>query len=494
LLENCKSMDLGAFPQEIKDHIFATAGGGKFDRPSEFFVVLGRTSQSSITKPVSSFSKNEVLVRGYPVGGTLYVTEFVKLNPDKTCCATSPSELFEDSSVNQFGGHLSWRRDTAEFAYGPHTKDEWARSLCTDNPVTFAAFKVSDHLKRLMKNSGSSQMYAPAANENAFYCTWQGDIYTNATREDDQLQVARYSMYDINKLYLKSPNLAHLRREVQHELIMASRMPGYALQRIANARAIRTKTGSTKMLLQLNKSTKFEVGVPIIATLPIMAKMCVPRNRELPRTITDEPELMNRICISREKWFACVPAKLMLKQYQDYLKRKHPGLTEEIAKYDLSIDELIQRAIDTRQRIIPRVADNEGVVTNDHLDDDALLPQNISAGRHVVREEQFFKPILGTAFTQIAVILNFVMCEHGAPYKDMTNPAVLEKLMMWSMRTKIAEKYGLGSPSLRRVEPGMALRSRAGKVVPAAASSSSDTGGEAPAPKRKSRLSMLSGK
>lgn len=487
-------MDLGTLPQEIKDHILGTAGGAKFDRPSEFFLVIGRTSQSSITKPVSSFSKNEVLVKGYPVGSTLYVTEFVKLNPDKTWNATSPSEQFMVNGVNQLLNHLSWRRDTEEFAYGPHTKDEWARSLSTDNPMAFAAVRVSDLLKRLKKFSGNTQMYSPAADSNSFYCTWNGEIYTNATKEDDQLQQARYSMHDINKAFLKTDNISHLRRHVGQELIMASRMPEYALQRIPNARVIRTKTGSTTTLLQLNKGTKFEVNTPIIATLPIMAKISVPRNQNLPKQITDEPELMNRICISREKWFACVPAKLLLKQYQDYLKRTHPNLTEEIAKYDLSIDELIQTAINTRQRIIPQIADNEGVVTNDQLDDNALLTENINAGRHVIREEQHFKPILGTAFTQIAVILNFVLCEHGAPYKDMTNSEVLDKLMMWSMSTRNEDKYGLGSTSLYRVKPGSALKARAAKVLPAAASSSSDNGGQAPAPKRKNRLNMLSGR
>ena len=159
-------MDLGTLPQEIKDHILGTAGGAKFDRPSEFFLVIGRTSQSSITKPVSSFSKNEVLVKGYPVGSTLYVTEFVKLNPDKTWNATSPSEQFMVNGVNQLLNHLSWRRDTQEFAYGPHTKDEWARSLSTDNPMAFAAVKVSDFLKRLEKFSGNTQMYSLAAEAN----------------------------------------------------------------------------------------------------------------------------------------------------------------------------------------------------------------------------------------------------------------------------------------------------------------------------------------
>lgn len=478
-------MDLGALPQEIKDHILATSGGGKAG-PSEFFLVIGRTSQSSITKPVSSFSKNEVLVKGYPIGSTLYVTEFVKLNPEKTCNATSPSEM---SMSNE-----SARRDAEEFVYGPHTKDEWVRSLSTENPMAFAAIRVSDHLKFLKIRMGGTQMYLPAAKANYFYCTWNGDIYTNATRDDDQLQQARYSMHDINKAFMKTDNLGRLRRLVQQELIMATRMPDYALRRIPNARVIRTKTGSTTTLLQLNKGTKFEVNTPIIATLPIMAKISVPRNENLPKEITDEPELMNRICLSREKWFACVPAKLILKQYQDYLKRTHPNLTEEIAKYDLSINDLIQMAINTRRRIIPEVSDNEGVVTNDHLDDNALLTENINAGRHVIREEQHFKPILGTAFTQIAVILNYVLCEHGAPYKDMTNAAVLDKLMMWSMSTRNADKYGLGSTSLHRVKAGSALKPRAAKVLPAAASSSSDNGGQAPAPKRKNRLTMLSGR
>ena len=55
------------------------------------------------------------------------------------------------------------------------------------------------------------------------------------------MQHARYSMYDINKAFIKTDNLSRLRRQVTQELVMASRMPEYALQRIPNARVIRTK-------------------------------------------------------------------------------------------------------------------------------------------------------------------------------------------------------------------------------------------------------------
>ena len=132
-------MDLGTLPQEIKDHILGTAGA-KFDRPSEF--PRHRTHQpEQHHKTGIVLSKNEVLVKGYPVGST-HVTEFVKLNPDKTWNATSPSEQFMVNGVNQFLNHLSWR-GTPRGAYGPHTKDEWAGRF-TDNPMAFAAVKVSD--------------------------------------------------------------------------------------------------------------------------------------------------------------------------------------------------------------------------------------------------------------------------------------------------------------------------------------------------------------
>ena len=97
------------------------------------FLVMGRTSQSSITKPISSFQRTKCLSRAI-LSEALYVTEFVKLNPDKTWNATSPSEQFMVNGVNQLLNRLSWRRDTQEFAYGPHAKDEWARSLSPTTP------------------------------------------------------------------------------------------------------------------------------------------------------------------------------------------------------------------------------------------------------------------------------------------------------------------------------------------------------------------------
>ena len=187
-----------------------------------------------------------------------------------------------------------------------------------------------------------------------------------------------------------------------------------------------------------------------------------------------------------------MPAKLLLKQYQDYLKRTHPNLTE-IKKYDQH-RRVGLTAINTRQRIILEVADNEGVVTNDQLDDNALLTENINAGRHVIREAQHFQPILGTAFTQIAVILNFVLCEHGAPYKDMTNSEVLDKLMMWSMSTRNEDKYGFGSTSLYRVKPGSALKARERPRCCRLQQVAAQTMALPPAPKRKNRLNMLSGR
>ena len=293
------SPTLEGMPEEVRQHILTHVSGLA---PVDFYVVTATEQQASISKPITALNGTDVVVRGFPVGPTLYVTEVVPMLADQP----PGSALSPDSPAG-----LKLRQyTTPDPSSTPLVR--WALEMYSNNLEELADSLADTSLRghRLVRNTtprGSHASREISEKGHFLLVTPDGQLYLNASSEEDAVTAKRYYVHELSCSRITGRDMGAVRIGAINEKHRVEDDPKSSFLRIPNGRAIRTASGSTKKLLKLNSTFGIEVDVPIIATLPILSKIRVHTPDRMLPVLREDPTMVGRIGLETNKWLACVP-------------------------------------------------------------------------------------------------------------------------------------------------------------------------------------------
>jgi hypothetical protein len=461
---------LGGMPEEVRQHILTHVSG---PAPIEFYVVTATEQQPSVSKPIAGLNGQDVVVRGYPIGPVLYVTEVVSL-VDGQPPGSAP--LVESLAARALGADPNGPQASATQTV------PWALEMSSTSLFELTTKMLHARSPRLgpagrpgWPNPRESALAAELGADHFLLTTPDGRLFLNATEEEDNVTRARYDQHELSCSRITGRDMVAVRRAAKRQFENVVEDPKSSFLRIPSARAIRTGGGATKKLLQLSSTFKVTVDVPIIATLPILSKLEVPTH-PLPSALREDPVMSARIGLETNKWLACIPVEWVHQQIQMNsgvesftLADRIEAVRNKVAASALNAEpEDHQRFLRcSAGRLLPRHtpsarsrnslapgADGQLVMAD-------ILAHSAGDGsaRIEPQEPRRHHQIAGTNFKTLAAALVCSFFDReNAVVTDITDPERVRRLLAKADRPSFQTQYGLRSSLMSAVKPGEAMR------------------------------------
>lgn len=460
------SPTLEGMPEEVRQHILTHVSGLA---PIDFYVVTATEQQANVSKPIAALNGTDVVVRGFPVGPTLYVTEVVPILSDQPPGSALPPDWPAGRKLRQY--------TTPNPSSTPLVR--WALEAYTDDLDALADSLADTSIRgrRIVRDTTPRKSIGAREISEAGHfllVTPGGQLYLSATSEEDAVTKKRYDLSELSCSRITGRNMAAVRLAAVNERHRVENKPESSFLRIPNGRAIRTASGSTKKLLKLNSTFAIEVDVPIIATLPILSKIRVPTTDDMPTALREDPTMVGRIGLETNKWLACVPAEWVHHQQGEALNASPFTLADRIEAVRRKVEASARdnepqehaRYMNRASRVLARSrpAASRNVLTPGS-DGQLVMADVLAQGEgdtrvHDERDEPWSqRHIFGTSFRTLAPALVCTFFDReNTVVTDITNPERVRQLLAKAERSDFQAQYGLRSSLMGSVKPGEPMR------------------------------------
>lgn len=441
-----------SLPEEILDRVFKFNGGeGKNDGELDFVLTTATLRNcSEPTIPLQSTSvERDVIVRGVPVGGVLYVTKVYGLLPEGTYCPTRASPGRGDSDVEKQEWYGCIRREKDSKPLNPNDVNH--QPVVFDDGLAQDAWPIGPSGKRVATKWAGR--YGSASYTHLFWADdWTRALYISSTKEDIKDVVRQHKLrgltdinaeFDTNDIKSKMMSRLQTRCNWRSEDITGSQAAAFL--RLPNGRVNRAAGHKgSKLLLGLCKNLKIYLKNEVIATLPIMSRISMPSPND---ELLNMNEIKHHLQVDHDKWFACVPIDWVF-AWQSKLEGFAPFGERTFSK----VDSLKER-IDAMN--VGSEGDNGLNVPNTVA---KLIkrktPSNAMLSRDPIQTHAEQKMFEGTSFEKAAAMLNAVFIAHGGSAFNLHDPECQEQLLQRAEQTRFFMKYRPGGPLLRDVPRG----------------------------------------
>lgn len=473
-MQSADEATLSGLPDEVRQHILTHVSG---PAPIAFYVVTATEQQPSVSKPIAGLNGQDVVVRGYPVGPTLYVTEVVSL-VDGQPPGSAPTA--ESLVARALGANGPNGPNGASGAHHRVHTTPWALEMFSGSLGLLATairgcVPWQGSSLRPPANLRESHVAVELGTEHFLLATPDGRLFLNATEEEDAVTKERYDMQELSCSRITGRDMPAVRRAAKRQADTIMEDPKSTFLRIPSARVIRTGDGATTKLLQLNRTFKVTVDVPIIATLPILSKIEV-FNPAMPSALREDPVMSARIGLETNKWLACIPVEWVHQQIQmnsgvdsftledriEAVRRKveASALSAEPEDHERFLKHSAGRLL---PRHVPSLGTRNGLVPGE---DGQLVMADIlanDAGHTTVRDgdkqPRLRHQIAGTNFKVLAPALVCTFFDReNAVVTDITDPERVRQLLAKAEHPNFQKQYGLRSSLMCVVKPGEAMR------------------------------------
>ena len=464
---------LEGMPEEVRQHILMHVSG---PAPVDFYVLTATEQQSNLSKPVSGLNNNDVVVRGFPVGPMLYVTEVVPLVPGRAPTSAPHAHSPIAHTLGQHEVAVAVRAAPGRLA----PPVDWAVEMRTNDLDALADSLTESWAggRRIGRTTTprQSDMARDIGQAGHFlFATPNGQLYLNATAEEDSVTRLRYHLGELSCSRITGHDMGAVRVAAIKQKTNVELDPKSTFLRIPKGRVVRTASGNTTKLLKLNSTFAIEVDVPIVATLPILSKIEVPTPDRMPAALNEDPTMRGRIGLETNKWLACVPAEWVHQQQAQAfgaassfaLAERIEAVRQKVEQHrDASTEVEHLRYLHTAGRTLPRVA---VLGPRDLLapgaDGQLVMADVLAQGEgdtHVHDEhgETWRKRhIFGTSFKTLAPALVCTFFDReNAVVTDITNPELVRQLLAKAEKQDFQQQYGLRSSLMCAVKPGHSMR------------------------------------
>ena len=456
---------LEGMPEEVRQHILTHVSGMA---PIDFYVVTATEEQPNLSKPLAALNGNDVVVRGIPIGPTLYVTEVVPIIPGR-----HPTSAPGDESRPA---------DVLAHAIRRSHHVDWALEMRTNDLDALADSMAKTEMRGRRQVRTTTPRQSDLAKDlfatGHFLLTRpDGQLYLNATAEEDAVTHRRYQLGELSCSRITGRDMNAVRVAAQRQKEDVEHDPKSSFLRIPNGRNVRTMSGAgTKKLLKLSSSFAIEVEVPIIATLPILSKIEVPTPNRMPSALREDPTMRGRIGLETSKWLACVPVEWVHHQQDQALKYpvSYP-LAERIEAVRQKVEEYERGELDAdlhagyllrAGRVLVRTP---AAASRDLLapggDGQLVMADVLAQGEgdthvHDEHDEPWRKRhLFGTSFKTLAPALVCTFFDReNTVVTDITDPERVRQLLARAAQPAFQQQYGLRSSLMASVRPGAPLR------------------------------------
>jgi len=446
-------------PEELIERIFKP-GGGEHGEMDFVLTTCSRRASSNPNLPLMGMgATSDVVVRGIPVGGMIYVTKVYGQPGFENSYVGHRNSRFpearEDLGTEKCEWYTPLRRDAS-------TKPIDPKSI-THNPVAWGSVAQVEgpkgqqvYMRRVCKgavNSGHDVDHKFLADD------WTRQLYLSVTQEELDLLAKRHDFNEHHRTVEENDMSTPASRKTAERLVKRAewRMEdirdsdAFQLMRVPNG-TVNKSCGhqGTKLLLGLTNKVKIFSHSKIIASLPILSRVSVVSpDDELLKT---SDHVRNQLERDHDKWLACVPADWIFAWQDKADVPKFGGPDVQPPKIDSlrmrihALQTHSNAAIrgqydgsDTSQGGRPfRVTGREAAPAGAPAD----MARNLSA-----------KIIRGTKFDEAAALLVAVFLSHGGRSYDLNDGAVLDELLALAQKDRFKDRYGVHGPLLTSTPP-----------------------------------------
>ena len=450
---------LAGLPPDILDSILGTlTRNGEVD----FLVATTSKQHDEPGMPLQSIGiMNDLVVRGIPVGDTLYITRFYnRENSDGSTRRLSAfraprvsSETLEERREwyaplrRRPDGSVHWcpafqeypfneDTDSTPFATAPDVPQR------THNPTTCAKLMGAHGF---YADDVSRRLYLSSMDEEAELVARQHDLTPLLSEHGTPWVV---EMDDKIKSYTGQIRARRAAIEQSDE---------YKLMPIEGSRANkRPGHPGTKLLLALNSHIKLYTESPIIASMPILSRVSPPPVTDVFGAFAAAPELEAQLASDNNKWLLCVPMDWVYQWQSDAQmaivgNRQTRYVPYPEAKRYAKVGSTAERVRDLQPATVFDVSHTSLRLTHRSSHDNAASQSE---------QRRALRTIPGTSFDVVGPLLVHTFLAHGTPTRNLNDPAVLDALLELVKDERFCQENDVAGNLVHPTAPGARARAR----------------------------------
>jgi len=447
-------------PPDILDSILGTLTR---DGEVDFLVATTSKQHDEPGMPLQSIgTMGDLVVRGIPVGDTLYITHFYNFanadgTPRRLAAFRAPrvaSETVQERGEwyaplrRRANGSVDWCTAFQEFALYedsesalPAVPDAGARRQ-THCPTTCAKLMG---VHGFYADDVSRRLYISSMDEEAQLVARQHDLAPLLAEKDTPWFVA---LDDTIKAYAD---------QVRARRAAIERSDGYKLMPIEGSRANkRPGHPGTKLLLALNSHIKLYTESPIIASMPILSRVSPPPPPHGPDALAAVRELESQLASDNNKWLLCVPMDWVYQWQSDaQMATIGNGRTRYVpyptAKTYAKVGSTAERVRDLQPPNLHASYIASVRLTHRSSHDNAASQSE---------QRRALRTIPGTSFDVVGPLLVHTFLAHGTPTRNLNDPAVLDALLELAKDERFSRENDVAGNLVHPTAPGGRARAR----------------------------------
>jgi len=505
-----------SLPPEIRRLILQN---GDIMGEADFFICTANRHGDDPAMPMQGIShESDLVVRGYYVGGMLYVTKIYGLREMDNVAGFQPEEPHPEARLFATSQVFDRAHAGAAIAPGGAVYSQLARASLGPKAAASAASEWYNEIHR--EDNGKIKWFKPGntfgtltpwvqsvdlveaspfrvgadGNRKALPCghRFYADrktrkLFLSLTSDEDRLLSLRHDASSLRPV-ANAPWVPENPREWNR---LQTRMrwreedirdcEASILHPIPNGRA-NPKAGhaGTDLLLGLSKDIMIRTDSPIIATIPILSRIAPPQ---------PDDELLNHSAVSAQlktpsdKWLACVPADWIYRFQQgakdvDWAEGMNNSRSVELNSCMDHCERHLPLIGSTPDRITQLIMNNQYKMRPEQLKNERGGPRRIARPKlrlskrgaapsvgignlhSTARRKAAAHCMQQTSFDEIGPLLVACFIAQGTPARDLQCEKTLKELMALCKDPRFVSEYAVEGPHVRPTPDGAMVRPR----------------------------------
>jgi len=389
--------------------------------------------------------EHDLVVRGIPVGDTLYITHVYGKDDPNIISASRPRAQASETAEEKAEWYAPLRRN-------PNGRTKWRRGRWdASNEANFEdespAFGPEE--QGAVGSGAGHYFYADDVTRRLHITPFDEDIKLVKRQHDlTPLLSERGTPW----LVANDSVINGYAAEVRARKSAIERDDAFRMMPIEGSRANRRPGHpGTKLLLALNHSIKLYASSPIIASMPILSRVSPPTPAD--DRLAAVPALQSQLTTTNRKWLACVPIDWIYQWQSD--KRMADGVGNGRTRYvPFPPNKQYAKVGSTAERV--RDCANMPMEAQLRLTHRSSHNNAHSKGA----QRRALRTIPGTSFDVVAPLLVHTFLAHGEKTRNLNDPAVLDELLALADVDSFCRENDIEGNLVRPTPPGGRARGR----------------------------------
>jgi hypothetical protein len=399
--------------------------------------------------------EHDLVVRGIPVGDTLYITHVYGKDDPNIINASRPPVQASETAEEKAEWYGPLRRN-------PNGRTKWVQGLRAASVVRSGvehvdldALTAAEHgavcsgaMHYFYADDVTRRLHITPFEEDIRLVKRQHDLTPLLSERGTPWLVANDSVIDGYAAEVRARRSA-----IEHD-------DAFAMMPIEGSRANkRPGHPGTKLLLALNHSIKLYASSPIIASMPILSRVSPPTPAD--DRLAAVPALQSQLTTTNRKWLACVPIDWIYQWQSD--ARMANGVGNGRTRYvPFPPNKQYAKVGSTAERVRDLFDPSVKPANLPPMEAQLRLTHRSSHNNahSLCAQRRALRTIPGTSFDVVAPLLVHTFLAHGEKARNLNDPAVLDELLALADVDSFCRENDIEGNLVRPTPPGGRARGR----------------------------------